>query len=168
MRRAAIPMSAIGGRQFRVGRDFVAQMRDQPQDERLAALKTPLLILHAPDDAIVPFAEGEAIYAAAAQPKSFIALGNADHLLTRDGAAQGVAAQIAAWADGYLDPLADDAAGVDEGLVSLSSLGGKFTQLVRSTFRISGSPMNPNPLAAMISGQHPMICCYPRSAPAQR
>jgi len=150
----------IGGRSFRVGRDFVAQMRDQPQGERLAALETPLLVLHAEDDAIVPFAEGEAIYAAAAQPKSFITLANADHLLTRDGAAQGVATQIAAWADGYLDPLADDAAEVVEGLVSLSSVGGKFTQLVRSTSHqwladepksFGGDDLGPTPYDLLLS-----------------
>ncbi len=122
----------LGGRDFRVTDHFVNQMRGQPQSERLAKLTQPLLILHAPDDAIVPFSEAEAIYADAAQPKSLITLGNADHLLTRDGAAQNVAAQIAHWADGYLDaapPVEND---LDAGLVHLASIGNTFTQLVQT------------------------------------
>ncbi len=122
----------LGGRDFHVTDHFVNQMRGQPQSERLAKLTQPLLILHAPDDAIVPFSEAEAIYADAAQPKSLVTLGNADHLLTRDGAAQNVAAQIAHWADGYLDaapPIEND---LDAGLVHLASIGNTFTQLVQT------------------------------------
>ena len=151
----------IGGRQFRVGKDFVEQMRDQPQDERLANLETPLLVLHAPDDAIVPFSEGEAIYAAAIQPKSFIALGNADHLLTRDGAAQGVASQIAAWADGYLDPAPEDEGEeLFEGLVRMESIGEHYTQLARSAThewisdepkRLGGDDLGPTPYDLLLS-----------------
>jgi len=151
----------IGGRQFRVGRKFVEQMRGQPQDDRLAKLATPLLVLHAPDDAIVPFSEGEAIFAAAAQPKSFIALGHADHLLTRDGAAKDVASQIAAWADSYLDP--EPGHGGEElfeGLVHMESIGEHYTQLARSAAhewiadepkRLGGDDLGPTPYDLLLS-----------------
>ena len=43
--------------------------------DHIAALSPmPLLILHSRDDSIIPFREGEALYAAAAQPKQFQAL----------------------------------------------------------------------------------------------
>lgn len=122
----------LGGRDFRVTDSFVNQMRGQPQSERLAGLARPLLVLHAPDDNIVPFSEAEAIYADAAQPKSLITLGNADHLLTRDGAAQNVAAQIAHWADGYLDEAPQMNNDLDAGLVRVNSLGSGFTQRVET------------------------------------
>lgn len=151
----------IGGRQFRVGREFVGEMRGQPQSARLKHMAQPLLVLHAPDDTIVPFSEAEEIYTAASQPKSIIALGNADHLLTRDGAARNVAAQIASWAQQYLDE-ADDGAGEQllEGLVHTQSAGTKFTQVLRSHThqwladepeRLGGDDLGPTPYDLLLS-----------------
>lgn len=37
-------------------------------------ISCPLLVVHSPDDEIIPFAHGEAIFAAAAEPKSFLRL----------------------------------------------------------------------------------------------
>lgn len=122
----------IGGRPFRVAKSFIDQTRNQPQDERLAKLGRPLLVMHAPDDDIVPFAEAEALFAAASQPKSFTALGHADHLLTREGAGQRVAAQIAAWATPWLDFADIDKPELEGSLVRVSGTGGKFTQLVET------------------------------------
>jgi len=40
------------------------------------------LILHSPDDEVVPVAEGERLFAAARQPKAFHPLTGADHLVS--------------------------------------------------------------------------------------
>jgi putative redox protein len=100
----------LGGRNFTIRRRFLDDIRDQPdQAARIAALGRPLLVLHAPGDAIVPVDSGERIFAAARQPKSFIALDGADHLLTRRSDADYSAGLLAAWASFYL-PAADPAA----------------------------------------------------------
>lgn len=45
---------------------------------KIGALKAPLLILHSPDDEIVPYAMGRALFAAAPEPKAFAEL-RGDH-----------------------------------------------------------------------------------------
>jgi len=42
---------------------------------RLARARCPVLIVHSRDDEIVPFAQGESVFRAAAEPKHFLALG---------------------------------------------------------------------------------------------
>ena len=69
---------SIGGRPFCVRREFIEQLRDQPQAERLAALGKALLVTHAPTDTTVGLENAAAIYGAARHPKSFIALDGAD------------------------------------------------------------------------------------------
>ncbi|MCG6940036.1 MAG: alpha/beta hydrolase [Thiohalocapsa sp.] len=45
-----------------------------PSAEHLARVHCPVLVLHSPDDGVVPFAHGRALYAAAPGPKRFMAL----------------------------------------------------------------------------------------------
>lgn len=45
-----------------------------PSAAHLARVQSPVLILHGPDDGIVPFAHGQALYAAAPGPKRFVEL----------------------------------------------------------------------------------------------
>lgn len=150
----------IGGRPFFVERSFIDQTRGQPQDKRLAQLNRALLVMHAPDDDIVPYAEGEAMYAAAQQPKSFISLGHTDHLLTRDGAGRRVAAQIAAWAEPWLDMTEYDS-DLDEALVRVEKIGEKYTQLVQTAGHewladepasVGGDNLGPTPYDMLLAG----------------
>jgi fermentation-respiration switch protein FrsA (DUF1100 family) len=76
------------------------------QAARIARLGKALLILHAPQDAIVGIDNARAIFDAARHPKSFVALDGADLLLTRPGDAEFVADILAAWLRRYLDPVA--------------------------------------------------------------
>lgn len=97
----------IGGRPFFVHRQLLDELRaHQGIVERIAQLERPLLIMHAPADATVPLSAAGRLYAAAAHPKSFVALDGADHLLTKIAAGQRAARIIAAWASPYLDPVA--------------------------------------------------------------
>ncbi|RPF72667.1 alpha/beta fold hydrolase [Aurantiacibacter spongiae] len=125
----------LAGRTFRITRDFLEQNRGQPQAERLAAMDTPLMVMHSPQDEIVNVDNARAIFEATRHPKSFVALDGADHLLTAPGSAAYAADMIAAWAAPYLGDGSDaDAEGEGElaGSVEVASAGGKFAQWVRT------------------------------------
>jgi uncharacterized protein len=62
-----------------------------------AGLARPLLVIHAVDDTIVEVHNGEELFNAAEQPKSFIPLLDTDHLLTDRTAAEHVQRTIVRW-----------------------------------------------------------------------
>lgn len=95
---------SIGGRPFKVKREFLLDLASQRQTERIRELRRPLLIMHAPTDAVVGIDSAASIFAAAKHPKSFIALDGADHLLMRAEDARHAAQVIAAWVARYLRP----------------------------------------------------------------
>jgi len=92
----------LGGRPFVVRRTLIEGLRRHDLRERIAGLRRPLLVMHAPDDDTVRIANAAHIFAAARHPKSFVALDGADHLLTRRADADYVAGMISAWASRYL------------------------------------------------------------------
>lgn len=96
-----VPVS-IAGRDFELGADFVEDIRSHNQQGRIANLKRALLVLHSPVDDVVSIDNAGGIFEAARHPKSFVSLGDADHLLTRQADADYVAAVIAAWAERYV------------------------------------------------------------------
>ncbi len=118
----------IAGRRFVLAGDFLADIAAQPQERRLAELDVPLLVLHAPDDDVVPFAEARAIVATAPRA-SLVALDGADHLLTRPVDADRAAGLVAAWAAPYLLPADDELAG---SVVVTETRQGRFTHRARS------------------------------------
>ena len=124
----------IAGRSFTLGQDFADDLRRQDQRERIARLGKALLILHAPEDAVVGIGNARAIFDAARHPKSFVALDKADHLLTRPQDADFVAKILAAWLPRYLDPLAAAmAAAPGSATVTVTETGrGRFQQRVEA------------------------------------
>lgn len=94
----------LAGRSFRISREFLEDIRAQPQAERIGKLRKALLVFHSPVDATVGIDNAAQIFAAAKHPKSFVSLEDADHLLSRKEDAEYVANVIAAWAQRYLDP----------------------------------------------------------------
>ncbi|WP_374392992.1 alpha/beta fold hydrolase [Sphingopyxis sp.] len=94
----------LAGRRFRVGRGLIDDLRSQDQGARIAALRRPLLVMHAPLDDTVGIENATKIYVAARHPKSFFSLDDADHLLSRAQDVQRVGSMIAAWAAPYLTP----------------------------------------------------------------
>ena len=82
----------------RIGRALVEDLPHHHVERAAAELSLPLMVLHAPDDAIVPVAHGERLFAAARQPKSFVAIAGANHLLLEPPAAADiVAAALGLW-----------------------------------------------------------------------
>jgi uncharacterized OsmC-like protein/alpha/beta superfamily hydrolase len=96
----------LGGRPFRIRREFLDDLAGQRQAERIAGLHKALLVFHAPGDEIVGIDNATRIFTAARHPKSFISLAGADHLLSRKSDAAYVGDVIAAWVERYLDEAA--------------------------------------------------------------
>jgi putative redox protein len=92
----------LAGREFRIRREFLADIAAQNLASDVAGLGRPLLVMHSPQDTVVPVENAGDIFAAARHPKSFIALEGADHLLAARADADRAARLIAAWSAKYL------------------------------------------------------------------
>ncbi len=93
---------SLGGRPFTIRRSFVDDVNGQAQQQRIRALRRPLLVMHAPEDAVVEVDNARRIFEAARHPKSFVALDGADHLLAREADARFAAGIISSWAARYV------------------------------------------------------------------
>jgi len=94
---------ALGGRTFRIKKQFLDDIARQNTPDAIAALHKALLVFHSPRDTIVDIDNAARIFMAARHPKSFVSLDAADHLLSRRSDAFYVATVLAAWAGRYLD-----------------------------------------------------------------
>lgn len=124
----------LGGRPFRITRDFLDDVEGASIKSELGRLRAALLVLHAPRDAIVGIDNATRIFTAARHPKSFVTLDDADHLISRAADAEYAADMIATWAKRYLDlrPPAPPP-GVPEGIVRVSEADpGGFLQDVNA------------------------------------
>lgn len=94
---------SLGGRPFRISREFLADVEAEKLAPAIAGLRRALLVMHAPRDMVVGIENATQIFIAAKHPKSFVTLDDADHLITRPEDAEYAAGVIAAWATRYLD-----------------------------------------------------------------
>lgn len=118
---------ALAGRPFRIGANFIRQVRDHDTASAIKSLNLSLLVLHAPLDGTVGIANATQIFSAAKHPKSFVSLDTADHLLTASADAAYAADVIAAWAARYLSSVDEPvAAKADHGAVVEETRSGKF------------------------------------------
>ncbi|MCB1076374.1 MAG: alpha/beta fold hydrolase [Verrucomicrobiae bacterium] len=89
----------IGGQTFALRRQLLDDLRAQDVLGTLRdQFRGAFLVLHSPEDATVDIQHAEALFAAASQPKSFVALPGADHLLAKPTDSAYAASVIAAWA----------------------------------------------------------------------
>jgi putative redox protein len=94
---------SIGGRPFRIKRQFLDDVEDDSMARAIQDLGRALLVFHSPRDAIVSIDNATEIFVAAKHPKSFVSLDRADHLLSDPADSRYVGALIAAWARKYID-----------------------------------------------------------------
>lgn len=92
----------VGGRTLVLKRAFVEDVRRAHLRDRIREVNLPLLVLHSPTDQTVDIDNAGEIFREARHPRSFVALEEADHLLTARGQAQRAAHIISAWADQYI------------------------------------------------------------------
>ncbi|PJI92180.1 putative redox protein [Yoonia maricola] len=125
---------SLGGRPFRISKDFVEDVSQANLKSSIAKLGAALLVLHAPRDATVGVENASDIFLAAKHPKSFVTLDDADHLITRPADAEYAADVIAAWSKRYLkleEPKA--IAAVPEGIMRVTEADANgFLQDVQS------------------------------------
>ncbi|MBU2997132.1 lysophospholipase [Cellulophaga baltica] len=93
----------IGGREFKIQKQFLNDINEQNMTKTLKELKLPLLVFHSPQDATVGIENAAQIYKAAWHPKSFISLDGATHMLTNKNDSIYVGKMIANWADRYIN-----------------------------------------------------------------
>ena len=149
---------ALGGRNFRIRRDFLDDIAEQRLTERIAQLRKALLIFHSPDDEIVGIDNASRIFLAARHPKSFVSLAGADHLLSRRSDAAYVANVIAAWVGRYLDEAAEPVRfSAAAGASTASADGEPGLVIVRETRR---SPLQQE----IVVGRHHLLADEPVDA----
>ena len=88
----------IGGRKIRIGSDLVDGLEEVNMRGAVSKMGKALLICHSPDDRTVAIDSAIEIFLAARQPKSFLALANADHLCSHPDDARYAGSMIATWA----------------------------------------------------------------------
>ncbi len=94
---------SFGGRKVRIKKHFVKDLESHRIEDDAAHLTCALMVFHSPVDATLSFNHGLRLFRAAKQPKYFVTLEGADHLLVkREQDARYVAETIAAWVRRYL------------------------------------------------------------------
>ena len=92
----------ISGRDFKIKKQFIEDLRQYRMEEAIRNLRRPLLIFHSPLDQIVSIDNAAKIFTAARHPKSFISLDKADHLLSNREDSLYVGSVLGAWVAKYL------------------------------------------------------------------
>ncbi|WP_019447196.1 alpha/beta fold hydrolase [Cupriavidus sp. BIS7] len=153
----------LAGRPFRMTRQFVDDVSDHSLSHEIANLNRPLLVLQSPTDDTVGVENGLAIFGAAAQPKSYVALEGADHLLQNRVAAAYAAEMIAAWSQHYLpvQEEAEAAPSLDPGVVEVQERHkGRYQQTIRvgqhelvgdEPTSVGGDDAGPNPYEFLLA-----------------
>ena len=116
----------LGGRPFTISKGFIEDVRESRMEAAVHDLDRPLLVFHSPTDNTVGIENAERLMGWARQPKSFISLDGADHLLSDENDAFEVGAILAAWADRYLETKVEDEARV-------AAAGNRVTARLAST-----------------------------------
>jgi putative redox protein len=121
----------------------------------------PLLVLHAPNDPVVPVREAGRVFAAARHPRSFIALDGIDHDVSQPRHARRVAGLITAWAEPYLpDPAPSPPCDPTGSVVVIDAGTGRYTQSITAgrhlltadePVSVGGADAGPNPYELLLA-----------------
>ena len=155
----------IGGTTFSIRKQFLDDLDGHHMDAIIQELDRPLLVMHSPADRIVDIENASHIFATAQQPKSFISLNEADHLLTKRDDADYAGSVLAAWATNYFESPASagssDEHDTEPGKqVSVSTGEGYRTEIVAGRHRLvadeplsmGGTDNGPDPYGLLLAG----------------
>lgn len=151
---------SIGERPFVLGRQFLEDLEASTAREDIHNLNKALLVLHSPQDAVVPITNATEIYQAAMHPKSFVTLDGADHLLSKAADSYYAGSIISAWAERYLDLSGWECSEAPEGEV-WTRIGGEgfYTEVTAGQHHLmadepkgsGGSDLGPSPYGYLLA-----------------
>ena len=144
---------SIGGRPFKIKKQFVDDLMDHDIYEQIGNLKRALLVMHSPFDNIVGIDNARKIYTSARHPKSFISLDGADHLMTKRADSLYVGDMIACWVQKYIHQPEDESLDTEHQVVVQTGEDGYLTQikagrhdlLADEPASVGGTDLGPNP-----------------------
>ncbi|MEJ2478612.1 MAG: alpha/beta fold hydrolase [Acidihalobacter sp.] len=91
-------VATIGGQRFTFATHFLDTLARHSPTQAAARLGRAYLVMHAPHDSVVPYAQARMLFDAAAEPRAFVSLDDADHLLRRQADVDYCVDLISAWA----------------------------------------------------------------------
>lgn len=149
----------IGGRPFKIKKQFVEDLHSQQMPDLLKHLRKPILILHSPQDTTVGIANAAEIYSAAMHPKSFVSLDGADHLLSEKEDSIYSGNLIASWATRYiksnekivLKKAKQVSVRIGEDGFTTDILAGKHYLRADEPVSVGGNDFGPNPYELLLS-----------------
>lgn len=144
---------SIGGRSFKIGKEFLDDLDNQNLADLLPQMKKAFLFLHSPQDKIVSIENASELYLNARHPKSFISLDGADHLLSEEKESRYVGELISSWSRKYfpIEPTEHDLKGHQ---VKVRLFGESYTSEIKTPFHhliadepkeVGGENLGPTP-----------------------
>jgi len=152
----------LAGRPFTIRKEFLDDLNRQNMSEVISTLNRALLVFHSPADVIVGIENADRIHGWAREPKSFVSLEGADHLLSRTEDSEYVGAIIAAWAVRYIGATqkAARASDVPEGQVVVRTgraryyteiFAGEHSLVADEPEKVGGTNTGPTPFGLLMS-----------------
>ncbi len=151
----------IGGRPFRVQKQFIDDLNAQDPHTTVSMLRKALLIMHSPQDIIVGIDNAAAIYQNAKHPKSFISLDGADHLLSASSDSRYAGEVITSWAKRYIDIPQTERPATDQQVVAqiddapgytVDMQAGRHAMVVDEPHSVGGNDFGPTPYDYLLGG----------------
>lgn len=152
----------LAGKTFRIKKQFLDDLELTHIQQTVRSLNKALLILHSPLDSIVGIENALEIFEMARQPKSFISLDRADHLLSNREDSFYVGSLMAAWARKYLGisrPATIQRELADNRVVTRTGRRGYQTEIIANGHRLmadepiaaGGADTGPNPYDYLVA-----------------
>ena len=92
----------VAGKAYPIKPQFIENLRLHSFDKTLLQLKKPSLIFHGENDKLVDISHAETLFSQLSQPKSFVSLDTADHILSDRKDSAYVADVIVSWLQRYI------------------------------------------------------------------